>query len=76
MYPDHVIRAGCGGKAGRRREDPLPPRQRLEQCSRAIWVELGEDIVEQQDRFRHTDGANYTIGREAKGKCERALLAL
>ena len=71
-----MIRASSRRQPGRGREDPLSFWKRLEQRSCSVGVELREDIVEQQDWLRDTDGANNTVRGETKGKCEGTLLAL
>ena len=54
----------------------LAGRQVGEQRVAAVGVELGEHVVEQQDRRRAGAVGDQPVGGQAQGQRQRALLAL
>ncbi len=42
----------------------------------ACRVELGEDVVQEQDRIERRSGPNQLVHRQAEGECQAALFAL
>ncbi len=65
-----------GGQAGRGGDHGLARGQVGQQGRRALGVELGEHVVEEQERRGVEDGRDATGGREPEGQGDAALLAL
>ena len=73
---EHSIGTGGRGQTGCRGQDALCGGQSLQQSAGPTRIELGENVVEQQDRLSHSAVANERVGCEAEGESQRALLTL
>ena len=63
-------------KSGGRGQEGLTIGQGVEKCGGPLGIELGEHVVEQQDRCRADAFGRETVRRQSQGERERPLLAL
>ena len=76
VHPVAALRDGVGGQPIGRGEHRLTRRQVTDQRRAAVRVQLGEHVVEEQQRRLAGRVGDQAVGGELQRQCQAALLAL